>query len=169
MSKFNFFQDCNNIEDLKAEYKKLAMQFHPDRPTGNLEKMKLLNNEYEILFALLKNKHKKVNEDKTETTYTSTEGTSETARDFINVINELINCEGLIIEISGSWLWLSGETKKYKDIIKSLNFRWASKKLMWYLKPEDSLNKKHKPMSMEDIRKKYGSQKIETKKTFSLI
>ena len=122
--------------------------------------MKLLNNEYEILFALLKNKHKKVNEDKTETTYTSTEGTNETAKDFINVINELLKYSNITIELVGNWLWVTGETKAICKELKTLGFFWNPKrqKDLWMLKPDNEKHRYSKNETSSELKNKYGCQ-----------
>jgi hypothetical protein len=157
MSK-KYFVNCQTLEELKKEYKKLAMMYHPDRPNGNEEIMKAVNNEYEMLFNILKEKQE-VKEDKLN---------NENSAEFINIINELIHCEGLEIELTGTWCWLSGNTYQYKNIIKGLGFKWASAKKMWYLKPENYVSSKHKAWDMDKIRNTYGSQKVETKKAYAI-
>lgn len=41
-------------EEIRKAYKKLSMKFHPDRPTGNEEKFKEINQAYEVLNDPLK-------------------------------------------------------------------------------------------------------------------
>jgi DnaJ-class molecular chaperone len=36
-------------EDIKKQYRKLSLQFHPDRPTGDAAKFKTINEAYEVL------------------------------------------------------------------------------------------------------------------------
>jgi hypothetical protein len=79
----------------------------------------------------------------------------EQPEEFRKIINTLINLEGLIIEICGSWIWLSGNTFKFKDTIKQMGFKYASNKKMWYL--GKLKGRQRKPQSMDDIRNKYGS------------
>lgn len=38
------------------------------------------------------------------------------------------NCK---IEIIGNWIWVSGNTKYYKEILKSLKFNWINNKKAW--------------------------------------
>jgi len=44
-----YLNNITNLKDLKKEYRKLSKQFHPDTPTGDEEKFKVLNNEYQEL------------------------------------------------------------------------------------------------------------------------
>ncbi len=38
-----------SIDEIKKNYRKLSLEFHPDRPNGNAEKFKQINEAYEIL------------------------------------------------------------------------------------------------------------------------
>lgn len=49
----NFFAKSKNLEELKKEYKKLAMMYHPDRG-GNIEVMKEINIQYDNIFKKYK-------------------------------------------------------------------------------------------------------------------
>lgn len=55
---------------------------------------------------------------------------------------------------------MSGNTYSCKTELKSNGFRWASKKKMWFWhNPEEQVRSNGKT-SMNDIRNKYGSQKV---------
>ena len=157
-----YFKDCKDIETLKKEYKKLALKFHPDlnKDPEALETMKNINNEYDIMFEKLKHIHN----NKTEN---ANKQTAETPEQFRNIINIIITFENVTIELIGSWLWITGNTYTYKDILKSLGFAWSKSKKAWYL--SNDLNKfdfKRKTGStLEKVRELHGSQNIETKKS----
>ena len=51
-----YFKDIKSFEDLKKQFRKLAMKYHPDRPNGNSEIMKAINNEYDVLFPIWKDR-----------------------------------------------------------------------------------------------------------------
>ncbi len=38
------------------------------------------------------------------------------------VISNILHYENIIIEVVGSWIWLSGETKAIKEVLKELKF-----------------------------------------------
>lgn len=146
-----YFTGCNTLEELKAEYKKLALKNHPDRG-GDTATMQAINAEYEKMFDLLKNTHKNAKGE------TYQKETTEAPQDFIDLINKLIRMDGVHIEIIGSFIWLSGNTKEHKDSIKPLGFKWSSNKSMWYLAPEGYRRHGKKTYTIDEIRANYGVQ-----------
>ncbi len=75
-----------------------------------------------------------------------------------DVINELKGLKDVHVELCGSWLWVSGDTKPHKDKLRALGLFWAPKKGKWYLKPVGFKSRRHKPVDMDKIRFKYGSE-----------
>lgn len=148
----NYFDNIKTIEELKKEYRKLAFKHHPDRG-GDAEIMKEINSQYDKMFDVLKQTsnteadHKAINDE------------------FKDIINKIIGLGlDLNIEICGSWIWVSGNTKQYKDELNSAGLWWANKKKMWYWHSKDEPKKKRKStLSMNEIREKYGSEKITQK------
>lgn len=153
-----WFNNPSTLEELKKQYKQLAMEHHPDRG-GSTEAMQEINNEYDVLFSSLKNTHRTA-EGKT---YTTEQETTETPEEFKNIINILINLEGVNIEICGSWLWLTGNTKEHKEVLKSLKFRWSKSKRAWYYHTSDYKKKSKKTFSLDEIRDLYGSKTVQAK------
>lgn len=150
-----WFNNPSTLEELKQQYKKLALKHHPDLG-GNTTDMQEINNEYDLLFARLKNIHTTA-EGKT---YTASTETTETPDEFKNIINALINLEGINIELCGSWLWITGNTKEHKEVLKSLHFRWSKSKLAWYYHTADYKKSSKKTYSLDEIRDLYGSETI---------
>ena len=152
-----WFKDCKTLEDVKKLYKALAVKYHPDlnHDIDSTDLMKEINNEYEKAFNLYKNTHTQQNND---TVGSETTETTETPDMFKDIINSLIHCEGVTISIVGSWLWLEGNTYPYKDVIKSLNFKWAQKKKSWYWHSPKDTCKSRKNLSLDEIKNKYGCQ-----------
>lgn len=148
-----FFEGVETLEELKKVYRKLVIKYHPDNVNGDEELIKAINNEYDKLFQLLKDRYNQENKYKTE----------EMASDFKDIINKIVMCEGLIIEIIGNWVWVTGNTKDHKDILKEAGFFWASKKKAWYWRADKYKSSSKGSKSLEEIREKYGSDTVKTK------
>jgi len=133
-------------KELRREYKKAAAAIHPDHG-GSEEEMKKLNEEYQTKEALL--------------------NLDEELREAITKIMDL---PGINIEICGSWIWVSGDTRNVKDNLKEARFRWAKKKMMWYYrKDEDAHYHRGKGATMAHIREKYGSEELKSGGARALI
>lgn len=156
MTRTNFFAGCQTLEELKARYHKLARQHHPDNG-GDPETMKAINAEFDEMHSKLKNTHRK----KDGSTWTAAEdskaATNEKPEEFRAMIDELLR-HNLTIEIIGCFVWVYGDTKPVKDILKAYGFRWHSSKLSWYLKPEDYKRRSRKEYSFDEIRDMYGTR-----------
>lgn len=146
-----WFKDCTTLEELKATYKKLVMQHHPDRG-GDTATMQEINAEYDEMFPRLKNIHK------TKEGKTYEKENNEAPNFFKDLIEKLMKMDGIHIEIIGCFVWVSGNTKPYKDTLKEMGFKWHSKKICWYLAPADYKKKGKKQYSMDEVRDMYGVQ-----------
>lgn len=157
-----FFAGVDNIEDLKAEYRKLAMKFHPDRG-GDTATMQKINAEYSRLFEQLKDIHKSTRPDGPRT-YKAEHATKETPEDFIRIVTELFKLDGLEVELCGRWLWIGGTTMKHKEALKALGCKWSKNKQKWsWHFPEDAAfsYKGKREWSMDKIRFMWGSEHLE--------
>lgn len=157
-----YFHKVDSVEALKREYKRLAMQYHPDRG-GDTATMQEINAEYERLFQRLKNIHESHDDSgnsETESTYHAETETAEAPEDFIEIIDTLLHLDGVDIEMCGRWLWLSGNTYANREQLKNAGCKWASKKKMWYWHPDGENCKSRKKLSIEQIRNKYGSENM---------
>lgn len=159
---FKYFTPTpKTLEELKKQYRKLVFQHHPDKG-GDADKMKAVNNEYDALFSKLKDIH----QTKDGETYTARQTSAETADQFKDLINELMKMDDIEIEIIGCFVWVTGNTKIHKEKLKELKFQWHSKKLAWYLKPDNYRCKSRKSYEFDEIREMYGtSGKTQSKGT----
>lgn len=148
-----YFNNPETLEELKKQYKKLAMENHPDKG-GDSETMKAINAEYDELFNLLKNVRKSSKGD----TYTA--ANSETPEEFKNIISKIIILDGIDIEIIGSWIWVTGNTFQYKENLKELHFRFSNSKKAWYFHNDGYSRRGRKTYTLDEIRSLYGSEKI---------
>ena len=138
------FKAAQGINEAKKIYKELAKKLHPD-VGGTDEDFKLLNKTYNDYIE----NGLRVEED------------AEFDLELEKVISKILHFEKIIIEVVGSWIWLSGDTREIKEILKEIGFKWANKKKMWYYGEMKGRNPKQK--SMDDIKAKYGCQEVKMK------
>lgn len=138
----NFFNGLNTKEEIKAKFKELALKFHPDRG-GNNKLMAELNKQYQQALKDVKN------------------CIDENSLDdgFMEVLDKIAGLN-LDIELCGQWLWIGGNTKQYKEVLKQSCCFWASKKKLWYWRPDEAVVYNRKAKTMAEIRTKYGSKKV---------
>lgn len=148
-----FFTNCKTAEELKAAYKKLVRQYHPDlNPEIDDSIIKAVNAEYDRAWARLKNVHTSASGE------TYTKETEEAPEQFREIINNLMKCEGLTIDLVGAWIWVTGNTYQHKETLKANGFRWASRKKAWYWhRSEDSSNNRRE-MSLDEIKSLHGCE-----------
>ena len=155
----SYFKGITNIDELKRVYRKLCQQNHPDNGR-NVETMARINCEYRNVFNELKNIH---NEAAKADTTGKTKPINECPEEFIDIIFKLLSLKGLNVELCGSWIWISGNTKQHKDTLKAIGCRWATKKKLWYWRNEkDACKGNRKSYTMDYIRSTYGSESYST-------
>lgn len=152
---WKWFRDCKTAEQGKARYRELVRKYHPDNG-GTGEELKEISVEFKSWFA----RHKDIHTNSEGKTYTSEKETTETAEDFMEIINSLSTLPGIDVEICGTWLWISGNTYPVKEQLASFGCRWSRSKKKWYWTTEEFAKARYKTPSMAHIRMMYGSQKV---------
>ncbi len=150
----NYFNSTMTADEAKALYRKLAIQLHPDKPTGDHLAFIRLQKEYE---NYLKGNH----------CFTSKQASDETtAMDEFIKANEFIKAfAGVTVELTGSWVWLCGNTYPYKDQIKEKGFAFSGAKKKWYKAPHELDGKKKRGTSFEKIKTTYGYTAVKIEDT----
>lgn len=162
-----YFGSIKSMKELKEAYKALAAIHHPDRG-GDTVTMGKINAEYDQ-----KVKELAKGEAPAKHTTNAAEGMTDEeiaraiAEEFKATLDALmqLDLDGVKVELIGSWLWVSGNTKPIKDELKALKFRWCPKKEGQPWTWHDSYT--YYPSSKgrntkRDIEEKYGVEELKS-------
>ena len=150
-----WFTNVRTVEELRKQYRQLMKKHHPD-VGGNTEDAKQINAEYERLFAILSRQEAQERP----------QGEQDTAEDkaaedkAIRAVLDALAGIDADVEIIGSWVWATRGSYPYRELLKSLNFHYASKKKAWYFHSDEYHRRSKREVTLEQIREKYGSQKV---------
>lgn len=136
-------------KDIKKAYRSASLKYHPDRNPAGREMMQAINAAYDAL--------KDIEQMDTGTVEGERYNYAEQLEEAISAIVPL---SGLVIEICGNWVWVTGDTKAHKEAIKAAGYKWAKKKLAWYFRPAEYSSRGRGNWSMDQIREEYGSNKV---------
>ncbi|PMM53547.1 J domain-containing protein [Vibrio splendidus] len=139
-----------SAKEIKAAYRKMINQYHPDKDSGNVHYSQLINSAYKVLKGL------------DEVIFSSVEMDKHISKKLQDAINAIVNLDGLIIEVIGSWIWVTGETKKHKEILKENSYFYSRAKKAWYFKTGDRKRVRGSKSSLDDIRNSHGSQVVKS-------
>ena len=110
-----YFKNAETLEQLRKQYKELLKKYHPDNG-GSEEIMKAVNAEYDKLFKLLKDRHESKSANHSgdhnseQSDYNQNMYNWENDKALREVLQKIINFDGIEIEIAGQWIWISGNT-----------------------------------------------------------
>lgn len=136
-------------DEIRNAYRKACKQYHPDINPAGLEMMKLVNLAFEALQD-----------------FTPLEDDSGQESDYGNRLNQALNAIldfGLGIEVCGAWIWVTGDTFKYKDTLKVRGFKYAPKKQAWYFRPEKYKSSSRGSWTLDEIKERYGAHTVKRK------
>ena len=151
-----FFEKVRTLEELRKEYHRLAMQFHPDREGGDLKTMQAINLQYEKLTKKLINSHEDYSDDRKDWEMFVSE-------ELMVTIGRIIHLPGITIELIGSWLWITGNTFAVRDNLKAEGFKFSPPKCSWFFHCGSYIKKDNVLRSMDELRNLWGHQEIESK------
>lgn len=152
-----YFKNVKSIQELKTQYRNLIMQYHPDLNI-NLDTTKIMqeiNSQYDELFAKVKNQFVNANGEIYE------KQNQEDIGDFKNILNRIVTFKDCKIEIIGNWIWISGNTKFYKEILKSLKFKWINNKKAWAYHQDKYFKRTKNIYTLEDLRNSFVTVNVE--------
>jgi hypothetical protein len=147
----NFFADCKTKEEARKLFLTLCLRLHPDKGGEHSRFIRMMD-EYKYV------QHKLPNEADRKTTQAEEIQLS-------TMIEKLCKLKGLDLELCGCWLWITGETYNNKEKLKDYGFKYSKKKKSWYYFNGIEKNVKRRGRrSLEEIRNKFGSVKIDVAK-----
>ena len=142
-----YFEGISTLDDLKRRYHALCKELHPDCG-GSTEAMQALNAEYAQMLKRVMNADFSTEAEASELLY----------RDKIAAI---VHLDGLELEIIGKWLWVSGNTYAHREALKREGFCFAPVKKLWFYRAlEYATRTRGEAQDINDIRTKYGSEKV---------
>ncbi len=165
-----YFSTTLSSQEIISLYRKLALQHHPDRNRDTVAEatriMQQINAEFD---RVLKQAQRREAQEREQTARhkAATEGYEYQGRPYEQVrvdqmsdllrqkIQEIITLEGITIELCGAWIWVTGNTRPVKEVLKAAGYVWASKKGAWYFKGVESRGTGK--FTLEEIRSFYGS------------
>ncbi len=147
-------------ESLKKAYRKACFSYHPDAG-GSVEMMQLVNLAMELLTnCKLWWTPYQAKKAQKETPLT------ETIQDIIDKVGHL---PGLTFEMVGDWLWITGNTRTYKGLLKQAGLKFSSNKIAWYWHPPGYRKHTKKQFDMNEIKTRYGCWDINIDKNKTLV
>ena len=156
-----WFFGCEDPDAARKRYHKLARMYHPDVNPGMPDAtaiMQEINAHYERdMRGFSGGTFGQSARSEKEYTYTYNARAEQSIQD--KIVQALkLKMRGVRIELVGSWIWLSGNTKPYKDLLgkNGLGFRWSGKRKMWYY-TQTTYRRRASKASFDAIRQKYGS------------
>lgn len=157
-----WFTNVHTVEELRKQYRQLMKKHHPD-VGGNTEDAKEINSEYERLFAVLSRQEPQERPQGEQEYKDTTEDKAAEDKAIRAVLDALAGIDA-DVEIIGSWVWVTRGSFQNKELLKALHFRYASRKRAWYFHADEYHRRSKKEVTLEQIREKYGSQKVNNRK-----
>lgn len=153
----NYFQTAATTQELKDMYRQLCKTHHPDKG-GTVAGMQEINTQYEAAVErILSGKQDEYTE---SSFYRTRQEETEVEARVREAIEKIAHIDGLDIEIIGAWVWVGGDTRSHKDTLKASGYFWMHKKSLWAFVGKASKSRGN--TSLDDMRQKYGSEKVKS-------
>ena len=156
----NYFADCQTVEEVKAKYRKLARENHPDLG-GDPEAMKAINNQYEQALKHCDGQTSTGTDDK-EHTYKYNAEAEAKIMEIIQKLIAIVADAKVEIILIGRWIWITGDTKPLKESFKELDCKWHRDRSCWFWRSASDRGR-GQGGNLEELAIKYGCQDFSTK------
>ena len=126
-----WFAGCGTVDAIKARYRALAKQYHPDvtHDPGTTATMADINVQYKQALAACDGQTYRGADDQ-EHTYHYNAATEEALAQVIIALLRL-HMPDVRIVLIGSWIWVIGDTRPHKDSLKQLGLFWNPRRGAW--------------------------------------
>ncbi len=152
-----YFTPDLTIEEARKQFRELCLKLHPDKG-GNQADFVAMKDEYDKMVGMLSAfEAGSASRENRKARYTT-----ESEIELRKKIEELLNIPEIVIEICGSWLWISGNTFAHHERIKAAGCKFSGAKKCWYFAVDMAQGKCRGRYSMAKIRAKFGSMTIES-------
>ena len=119
-----FFENVKTLDELRREYRRLAFIYHPDKG-GDTVLMQILNDQYERLSRKLINGNAEFSEARKEYE-------QQVSEEMRQRLDRIISLPGIVIELIGSWIWITGNTFAVRETLKGEGYKFSHPKSAWY-------------------------------------
>jgi len=150
----NYFRGLSTVGDVKSKYRALAKANHPDRG-GDTAVMQAINAAYHAALAALDGQENVGSDGKPHVYRYDRDVEQEVMDKVVELLG--LRLPGVKIEIIGTWVWVSGDTKPVKELLKAAGLRWHSKRQRWYWR-RFTYRRRYSGASFETLRRMYGSK-----------
>lgn len=159
-----YFNATMDIKELRSLFHKFCISMHPDKG-GNHNDFIDMKNEYDYTLLIVSgNEREKAFKENREPFFNF-----ESEKEIAEMIQKIVRVKGIIVEICGSWIWLTGNTFPVHDTIHAFGFKFSRQKKAWYFSPYMAKKKVKGRYNMNKIRSTFGSVIIESNDEEKLI
>ena len=141
-----------SANEAKAMFRTLSKTLHPDKG-GSAEEFRAMMSEYESFLQFKGSSFEKSKEE------------ASAMWDFIKEDEFFSSLDDVTVELTGSWIWVSGNTFPHKDSLSAHGFRWSKTKEKWYKSPNPLTGKRKRGTDFERIKNTYGYDSIKIEKS----
>lgn len=156
------FENIFNFADLRKAYHAASRKAHPDMG-GTTEEMQRVNADYEKAVKRIERFGERFDTPEQEQENAAEwkhQTTAEDMAEYAEILQKLFSLDGISIELCGSWLWISGDTRSVKDYLKEWGCKWSKNKNAWYWYAGEYHRHGKRRFSMDEIRDMHGSETI---------
>lgn len=162
MNSNKYFTPGMTVAQIKSAYHKLALANHPDRG-GDTATMQEINAAYQ---RALQSVDGSVSYDENNEPH-EYHYNAKRESEVVEFIDQLCKSGVLSAEVEsmliGTWVWMTGDTKPVKEMLKGLGMKWHSKRIAWYWHPAGYRSFYNKNASLESLAAHYGASRLANK------